>query len=187
MAEDVVPRLGVGNSEEELLAAQVSVQIGVSWAMGYEKVNIGWDSDRSITKVGPCRDAIELDGVELQSFVLQIDDPVRNQIPRSCRLLVEDTVMVARDEYAEFGWDSRVPGEEVLQIRRVEAFASISGTDEDVGIVGYGEPPIHPVCVGECKDLMVVVLDCHRSITGSAQNCLRPQFLHLNPAQTASN
>ena len=45
----------------------------------------------------------------------------------------EDAVVVAGDEYAEFRWDSRVPGEEVLQIVRIETFTSISGTDEDVG------------------------------------------------------
>ena len=56
--------------------------------------------------------------------------------------MVEDTVVVAGDEYAEFCRDSRVPGEEVLQIVRIETFTSISGTDEDVGFGWYGKPPI---------------------------------------------
>ena len=47
--------------------------------------------------------------------------------------MAEDAVVVARDEYAEFRRDGRVPGEEVLQVGRVEAFASVTGTDEDVG------------------------------------------------------
>ena len=68
--------------------------------------------------------------------------------------MVDDTVVVAGDEYAEFCRDSRVPGEEVLQVGRVKAFASVSGTNKDVGISGYGEPPIHPVGIGESKDCM---------------------------------
>ena len=56
--------------------------------------------------------------------------------------MAEDAVVVARDEYAEFRRDSRVPGEEVLQIGRVEAFVSVTGTDEDVGLGWYGKPPI---------------------------------------------
>ena len=52
--------------------------------------------------------------------------------------MAEDAVVVAGDEYAEFRRDSRVPGEEVLQVGRVEAFASVTGTDEDVGLGWYG-------------------------------------------------
>ena len=41
MAEDVVLRSSACHREEELLAAQVTVQIGIRWAVGDEKVNIG--------------------------------------------------------------------------------------------------------------------------------------------------
>ena len=68
--------------------------------------------------------------------------------------MVEDTVVVAGDEYAEFCRDSRVPGEEVLQIVRIETFTSISGTDEDVSLGWYSKPPIHPMGIGESKDCM---------------------------------
>ena len=76
--------------------------------------------------------------------------------------MAEDAVVVARDEYAEFRRDSRVPSEEVLQIGRVEAFASISGTNEDVSLGWYSKPPIHPVGVGECKDCMSFEWNYHR-------------------------
>ena len=56
--------------------------------------------------------------------------------------MAEDAVVVAGDEYAEFRRDGRVPGEEALQVGRVEAFASVTGTDEDVGLGWYGKPPI---------------------------------------------
>ena len=67
--------------------------------------------------------------------------------------MAEDAVVVARDEYAEFRRDGRVPGEEVLQVGRVEAFASVTGTDEDVGFGWYGKPPIHLVCRRMLSDL----------------------------------
>ena len=76
--------------------------------------------------------------------------------------MVEDTVVVAGDEYAEFRRDGRVPGEEVLQVGRVEAFASVTGTDEDVGFGWYGKPPIHHVGFGECKDCMSFEWNYHR-------------------------
>lgn len=89
VTEDVVLRTGAGHREEELLTAQVSVQIGIRWAVGDEEVNIRRDSDRSI-QIRPCWNAVELDAVELYSIILQIDNSAGNQIPRSCRLLVED-------------------------------------------------------------------------------------------------
>ena len=72
--------------------------------------------------------------------------------------------MVAGDEYAEFRSNSRVPCEEVLQVGRVEDFASVTGTDEYVGFGfgWYGKPPIHPVGVGECKDCMSFEWNYHR-------------------------
>ena len=133
MAEDVVLRSSACHREEELLAAQVTVQIGIRWAVGDEKVNIGRDSGWSF-QIRPRRNAVELDAVELQPLVLQIDNSSGNQIPRSRRLLVENTVVIAGDEDPELGGKGRVPGEEVLQIVRIETFTSISGTDEDVGI-----------------------------------------------------
>ena len=41
VAEDVVLRPGAGNGEKELLATQISVQIGVCRAMGNEEVDDG--------------------------------------------------------------------------------------------------------------------------------------------------
>ena len=70
--------------------------------------------------------------------------------------------MVAGDEYAEFSRDSRVPSEEVLKIGRVEAFTSVTGTDEYVGFGWSGKPPIHPVGVGEFKDCMSFEWNYHR-------------------------
>lgn len=154
MAEDVVLRSSACHREEELLAAQVTVQIGIRWAVGDEKVNIGRDSDLSIPKVGPCRYTIELDVVELYSIILQINDTSWNQIPRPNGLLVEDAVVVARNEDSEFSGNGYVPGEEVLQVGRIETFTSISGTDEDVSLGWYSKPPIHPVGIGESKDCM---------------------------------
>lgn len=133
VAEDVVLRPGAGHSEEELPAAQVTVQIGIRWAVGDEEVDIGRDGDRCL-QIRPRRDAVELDAVELYPFILQIDNSAGNQITRSLRLLVENTVVIAGDEDPELGGKGRVPGEEVLQIVRIETFTSISGTDEDVGI-----------------------------------------------------
>lgn len=161
MAEDVVFRPGAGHSEEELLATQVPVQVGVRWAVGYEEINIRRDSDRSL-QIRPCRDAVEFDALELYPFILQIDNSAGNQIPRSCRLLVEDAVVVARNEDSEFSGNGYVPGEDVLQVGRIETFTSISGTDEDVSLGWYSKPPIHPVCVGECEDLMSLVVDEHQ-------------------------
>ena len=102
VAEDVVFRPGAGHSEEELLAAQISVQIGVRWAVGDEEGDIGRDGDRCL-QIRPRWDAVELDAVKFQSLVLQIDNTAGNQTPRSCRLLVEDTVVITRDEDAELG------------------------------------------------------------------------------------
>lgn len=48
VAEDVVLRTGAGQGEEELLAAQVPVQVGVRRAVGDEEVDIGRDCDRSL-------------------------------------------------------------------------------------------------------------------------------------------
>ena len=136
MAEDVVLRSSACHREEELLAAQVTVQIGIRWAVGDEKVNIGRDSGWSF-QIRPRRNAVELDAVELQPLVLQIDNSSGNQIPRLRRLLVENTVVIAGDEDPELSGNRCVPGEEVLQVCRVEAFAGISGTDEDVRIGRY--------------------------------------------------
>lgn len=136
VAEDVVLRTGTGNGEEELLAAKVPVQIGIRWTVGDEEVNIRRDSDRSL-QIRPCRDAVEFDAVELYPFILQIDNSAGNQIPRSCRLLVEDAVVVAGNEDSELSGNRCVPVGEVLQVCRVEAFAGISGTDEDVRIGRY--------------------------------------------------
>ena len=58
------------------------------------------------------------------------------------------------NEDSELGVNGCVPCKEVLQVGRVKAFASVSGTNKDVGISGYGEPPIHPVGIGESKDCM---------------------------------
>lgn len=66
--------------------------------------------------------------------------------------MAEDAVVVARDEYAEFRRDGRVQGEEVLQVGRVEAFASVTGTDEDVGFGWYGKPHrIHSFPIQHCE------------------------------------
>lgn len=43
VAEDVVLRSSACHREEELLAAQVTVQIGIRWAVGDEDVVIGKD------------------------------------------------------------------------------------------------------------------------------------------------
>lgn len=161
VAEDVVLRPGAGHREEELFAAKLPIQIGVSRPVRDEEVDIGRDSDLIITKVWPCRDAIELDAVELHTFVLQIYDTTWNQIPRSCCLLVEYAVMVAGDENSELCRDGTVPFKKVLQVGGVEAFAGISGTDEDVGINGYGEPPLHHMGVREGENLMTAVVDEH--------------------------
>ena len=48
VAEDVVLRPGAGNGEKELLATQISVQIGVCRAMGNEEVDTGRDRGCSI-------------------------------------------------------------------------------------------------------------------------------------------
>ena len=48
VAEDVVLRAGTGHGEEELLAAQVSVQVGIRRTVGDEEVCIGRDCDRSL-------------------------------------------------------------------------------------------------------------------------------------------
>ena len=101
--------------------------------MGDEEIDIGRNNDRSL-QIRPCRDAVEFDAVERYPFILQIDNSAGNQIPRSCRLLIEDAVVVAGNEDPELSGNRRVPGEEVLQIVRIETFTSISGTDEDVGI-----------------------------------------------------
>lgn len=101
--------------------------------MGDEEIDIGRNNDWSL-QIRPCRDAVEFDAVELYPFILQIDNSAGNQIPRSCRLLIEDAVVVAGNEDPELSGNRRVPGEEVLQIVRIETFTSISGTDEDVGI-----------------------------------------------------
>ncbi len=154
VTEDVVLRMGTGNGEEELFASQVTIQVGISRTVGNEEVDIGWDSDLSILKVGPCRYTIELDVVELYSIILQINDTSWNQIPRPNGLLVEDAVVVARNEDSEFSGNGYVPGEEVLQVGRIETFTSISGTDEDVSLGWYSKPPIHPVGIGESKDCM---------------------------------
>lgn len=113
MAEDVVLRSSACHREEELLAAQVPVQVGISWAVGDEKVNIGRDSGWSF-QIRPRRNAVELDAVELQPLVLQIDNSSGNQIPRLRRLLVENTVVIAGDEDPELSGKGCVPVEEIL-------------------------------------------------------------------------
>lgn len=113
MAEDVVLRSSACHREEKLLAAQVTVQIGIRWAVGDEKVNIGRDSGWSF-QIRPRRNAVELDAVELQPLVLQIDNSSGNQIPRLRRLLVENTVVIAGDEDPELSGKGCVPVEEIL-------------------------------------------------------------------------
>ena len=153
VAEDMVLWARAGHGEEELLAAQVTVQIGVCRAVGDEEVDIGLDCDGCF-QIWPCGDAVEFDAVELQSLVFQIYNSVGNQTPCSYWVLVEDTVVITRDEYPKLGRDGIVPGEEVLQVGWIKAFASISGTDEDVGVSWYRKTPIHPVGVGEGEDFM---------------------------------
>ena len=160
VAEDVVLRACAGHGEEKLLAAQVPVQVGISRTVGDEEIDIGRNNNRSL-QIRPCWDAVELDAVELYSFVLQIDNSLRNQIPCPNGLLVKDAVVVAWHEYPKFGGNGRVPSKEVLQVGRIEAFASIPGTDDDVGIGWYGKAPIHPVCVGEGEDSLAFEVNNH--------------------------
>ena len=70
--------------------------------------------------------------------------------------------MVARNEDSEFSGNGYVPGKKVLQVGRVEAFASVASTDEDVGIGRYGNPPLHPLFFLEGKDCMSFEWNYHR-------------------------
>ena len=63
--------------------------------VGDEEIDIGRNNDRSL-QIRPCRDAVEFDAVKLYPFILQIDNSAGNQIPRSCRLLIEDAVVGLR-------------------------------------------------------------------------------------------
>ena len=113
VAEDVVLGSGAGNSEKELLAALVSVQVGIGRAVGDEEINIVGNRDWRL-QIGPCWNAVEFDAVELHSFVIQIDNSAGNQIPCASGILIEDEVVVAGDENPELGGNRCVPGEEVL-------------------------------------------------------------------------
>ena len=136
VAEDVVLRAGTGHGEKELFATPVTVQIGVCRAVGNEEINLRRDCDWHL-QIRSCRDAVELDAVELNSIVLQKHDAVRNQAAGIIGLAVENNLVIAGDEYPEFGRNSCVPCEEVPQVGRVEAFASVSSTDENVGLGWY--------------------------------------------------
>lgn len=160
VTENVVFRTGPGNGEVQVLVARVVVQVAIRWAVSNEEVDVVWQGVRPF-EVRAGRDAIELDSVILDAAVLQKDNTARDEVAGPDRVSVEDAVMVAGDEDSEFRWDGAVPYKEVLQVCRVEAFAGISGTDEDVCICGDTESPIHPVSVGECENLMTLIVNKH--------------------------
>ena len=45
--------------------------------------------------------------------------------------------------------DRGILGEKVLKIRCIEALASISGINENIGVYGFIKSPTIPVCVGK--------------------------------------
>lgn len=185
VAEDVVFRTGPGNGEVQVLVARVVVQVAIRRAMGYKEVDAVWQGNRPF-EVRAGRDAIELDSVILDAAVFQKDDTARDEVAGPDRVGVEDAVMVTGNEDSEFCRDGAVPFKEVLQVGRIEPLAGIPGADEDVGVCGYCEPPVHPVGVRKSKYLVGFEVYSHL-ITGSGQYSFRPQFLHLKPAQTESN
>ena len=158
--ENVVFRTGPGNGEVQVLVARVVVQVAICWAVGNEEVDVVWQGVRPFeVRVG--RDAIELDSVILDAAVFQKDDTARDEVAGPDRVSVEDAVMVTGNENSEFCRDGAVPFKEVLQVSWVESFTGISRTDEDVGVNGYGEPPVHPMGVREGENLMTAVVDEH--------------------------
>ena len=136
VAEDVVFGAGFGNGHVEVSASKSVVQIAVCRAVGDQEVDV-FRKGNGRFQVWPCRDTVELDSVKFQSFVLQTDNAVRKQSSCPCRILVEDTVVVTGDEDPELSRNGCVPVEEIVQVGRIEALASISRTDKDVSIGGY--------------------------------------------------
>ena len=125
-----------------------------------------------VLQVWPCRDAVEFDSVVFHSTVLQIEDTTRDEVSCPCWLLVEYAVVIARDEDSQLRRDGSVPLEEALQRLRTETFAGVTGTDENVGVGRNAEAPVHPMSIGESKDLMAFVLDEHyRFLTKVATAC----------------
>ena len=160
MAEDVVFWSGTCDSEVQVLVARVAVEMAIRRAVGNEEVDVVWQGDRLFEERAG-RDAIELYAVIFNATAFQKDDTARNEVAGPDRVSVEDAVMVAGDEDSEFRRDGTVPYKEVLQVSWVESFTGISGTDEDVCICGHCEPPVHPVGVGECEDLMTLIVNKH--------------------------
>ena len=91
----------------------------------------------------------------------QQNDATRDHVSGPDRLCIEYTVVVTWNKDAQPGRDGGVPSKEVLQVGRVESLTGISGTDEDIGINRHFKAQIHPVSIGEGKDLMTVVVDEH--------------------------
>lgn len=77
------------------------------------------------------------------------------------RVELENPVMVPWDEDPESGRKFGVPIKEIPESFRLESFAGISGTNEDVRLLRNAEATVHPVGIGKCKDPVVFVVNQH--------------------------
>ena len=98
MAEDVVFGPGTSDGEVQVLVAGIPIQVAVCRTVGNQKVNAGWNLNRSF-QIRTRWNTEEVDAIIIHSFRFQQNDATRNHVSGPDGICIENTYALAVDEH----------------------------------------------------------------------------------------